>query len=130
MIILKTVKCNSVIFGLGAVGYGAIELLWRGKTHPSMLAAGGLSFLTLAKISRAFKKLSLLKKAFIGSVFITAIEFAFGFVFNIILKQKIWDYSKVPFNIGGQICARYSFFWLLLSFLFIPLADKIQNKLR
>lgn len=130
MIILKDKKCSSVIFGLGAMGYGAIELIWRGRTHWSMLAAGGLSFLTLSKISNVFKKASLFTKAIIGSAFITAIEYIFGLIFNIILKRNVWDYSEMPLNINGQVCPLYSFFWLLLSFLFIPLADKIRNKMR
>lgn len=127
---MKSNKCDIIIFSIGAVGYGAIELLWRGRTHWSMLAAGGLSFVALSKISNIFKKSSLFKKALVGSAVITAVELIFGLIFNIILKRKIWDYSKMPLNIGGQICALYSFFWLLLSLLFIPLADKIQSKMR
>ena len=29
-------------FLIGAVGYPALEVLWRGRTHPSMALAGGL----------------------------------------------------------------------------------------
>ena len=124
MIILKNKKCDLTIFAIGAIGYGLIELMWRGRTHPSMLFAGGVSFLGLSKISH------FMKKAFVGCALITAIEYVFGIFFNVILKRKVWDYSKMKFNLGGQICALYSFFWLILSFLFIPLADKIKNKVR
>lgn len=130
MIVLKKAKCDLTVFGIGAVGYGLLEILWRGRTHWSMLLAGGLSFLGLSKISQLFKKASLLKKALMGCGFITTVEYVFGLIFNVILKRKVWDYSKMPFNIGGQVCALYSFFWLVLSFLFIPLADKIQSKMR
>lgn len=130
MIILKRAKCNLTVFGIGAIGYGLIEIFWRGHTHPSMLLAGGTSFLGLSKISEKLKKSSLFIKALAGCGFITTVEYIFGIIFNVILKRKVWDYSKMPLNIGGQVCALYSFFWLILSFLFIPLADKIQSKMR
>lgn len=127
---MKKAKCNLTVFGIGAIGYGLIEILWRGRTHWSMLCAGGISFLGLAKISEQLKDKSLFIKALAGCGFITTVELIFGIIFNIILKRKVWDYSKMPLNIGGQICALYSFFWLILSFLFIPLSDKIQHKMR
>ena len=130
MIILKIKKCDLVIFSVGALGYGFIEILWRGRTHPSMLLAGGGSFWGLSEISSKFKKLSLFKKALIGSAFITAVEYIFGLIFNVILKRNVWNYSKMPLNIGGQICALYTFFWFLLSFLFIPIADRLKQKMR
>ena len=116
-----------MIFSIGAVGYGLIELVWRGYTHWSMLTAGGFSFLGLSRISKVMKKASLLKKAFAGCFIITAIEYIYGIVFNVILKKKIWDYSKLPLNLNGQICILYSFFWIILSIIFIPFADKLQK---
>ncbi len=130
MIFLKKTKCDCVIFLVGAIGYALIEILWRGRTHWSMLLAGGASFLGLSKISAAMQKSSLFKKALIGCALITTVEYILGIIFNVILKRKVWDYSKMPLNVGGQICALYSFFWLILSFIFIPLTDKIQSKLR
>ncbi len=120
-------KSGLTIFTVGAVGYGLIEIMWRGHTHWSMLTAGGLSFLGLSRISAFFKKASLLKKAVLGGVLITFIEYVYGLVFNVILKKNVWDYSRMPFNIGGQVCALYSFFWIILSFIFIPLADRLRN---
>ena len=130
MIILKKYKCYWAIFGIGAVGYGLIEILWRGRTHWSMALAGGFSFLGLSKISERLKNSCLFVKALAGCLFITTIEFIFGVLFNIILKRKVWDYSKMPLNFCGQICALYSFFWLILSLLFIPISDKIRAKMR
>lgn len=49
---------------------------------------------------------------FIGSVFIaSAIELITGFVLEKIFHQKWWDYSEVPFNIGGYICPLFSLMW-------------------
>ena len=95
-----------------------------------MLFAGGISFLGLSKISQKFKNAHLLLKAILGCVFITTIELVVGIIFNVILKRKVWDYSKMPLNLGGQVCALYSFYWLLLSLLFIPISDKVRSKMR
>lgn len=128
MIFLKKAKCDLAVFSIGAIGYGLIEILWRGRTHWSMLCAGGLSFLGLSKISNSLKNSSLLIKALAGCGFITTVEYIFGIIFNVILKRKVWDYSKMPLNIGGQVCALYSFFWLILSMLFIPMADRLRKQ--
>lgn len=126
---MSKIKGNTVIFGVGAVGYGLIEVIWRGYTHWSMLCAGGLSFLGLSTISKTMKNSNLFKKALAGCGIITAIEFIFGAVFNLILKKDVWDYSRMPLNIKGQVCALYSFFWLVLSMIFVPLSGKVRNRL-
>jgi uncharacterized membrane protein len=123
-------KANFLMFGFGAVGYGLIEILWRGFTHPTMLTAGGICFLFFAKIGEKLKSASLFIKAVIGSGFITLIELIFGVIFNIFLKKNIWDYSNMPLNFKGQICFLYSFFWAILSFLFIPLATVMNKRLQ
>ena len=51
---MEKIKNNGKIFAFGAVGYFLLETLWRGHSHWSMAAAGGLSLLCLIKI---FKKL-------------------------------------------------------------------------
>ncbi len=127
---MQKFKTLSIFFTLGALGYGLIEILWRGHTHPSMLAAGGICFTVFGKISRAMKKVSLLYKAIIASVFVTLVEFVFGIVFNVILKKNVWDYSGIPFNLKGQICLLYSVFWWILGLVFIPLADILNNRLK
>jgi uncharacterized membrane protein len=119
-------KVNFLMFPIGALGYGLIEILWRGYTHFSMLLAGGLCFVTFAKIGEKFKKQTLLARAVIGSVFVTAIELIFGIFFNIILNKNVWDYSKMPLNFKGQICLLYSVFWVMLSLIFIPLSLKVK----
>lgn len=123
-------KVKLVLFSFGAIGYGLLEILWRGYTHWSMLTAGGLCFMFFSTISEKFKNAGLFLKALAGSVFITAIEFIFGIIFNVILKKNVWDYSKLPLNIGGQICVLYSFLWLILSIIFIPFAGFMTKKLR
>ena len=129
MIILKKGIANFTVFSIGAFGYGLIEILWRGYTHWSMLTAGGLSLLGLCRIERNMKT-NLFKKALAGCALITGIELIFGIIFNIILKKKVWSYKQMPLNLGGQICAKYSFFWLILSIILMPLASNLNHKLQ
>ena len=122
-------RVNLLLFSIGATGYGLIEIIWRGYTHWSMLCAGGICFVFFSKINEKMKNISLALKAIAGSILVTFVELIFGIIFNIILKKNVWDYSKMPLNFFGQICIIYSFFWCLLSMIFIPLAGLIKNKI-
>lgn len=123
-------KIKLILFSIGALGYGLIEILWRGYTHWSMLGAGGICFMIFGEFADKIKKFNLLFRAIIGGLIITFVELFFGIVFNVILKKNVWDYSKMPFNIAGQICALYSCFWAFLSIIFIPFASLIKNNLQ
>ncbi len=107
-------KHDGAVFLTGAAGYTLLEVLWRGHSHWSMAAAGGLSLVVLFK---TFKKLSaapIYFKSIVGGGIITAIEFVFGVVFNLILGMGVWDYSEVKGNILGQICPVYTALWCLI----------------
>ena len=127
---MKRLKNFLVFFSIGAVGYGLIEILWRGHTHPSMIACGGLCFTAFGKIADKLKKVHLLYKAILASFVVTILELLFGFIFNMVLKRNVWDYSKIPFNFKGQICLLYSVFWWILGLIFIPLAEILNNRLK
>ena len=100
-------------FLLGGVLYGLCELAWRGRTHWTMLLAGGLSLLLLYFVGGM--GLSLWQRCVLGMVLITALEFLFGCVLNLRLGLGIWDYSDRPGNLLGQICPGFSLAWLGLS---------------
>ena len=112
------------MFLLGGQGYCTIEILWRGRTHYSILLAGGIILMFLAFIQKEMKKAPLLLKCLMGTVFITGVEFIFGCIFNISLGMNVWNYDNMPFNLLGQICLPFSLLWLLLC---IPVFKWIVN---
>ena len=67
-------KIKFMLFSIGAVGYGLIEIIWRGYTHWSMLGAGGICFMFFGTLSEKFKKAGLFVKSLIGSSFVTGKE--------------------------------------------------------
>ena len=100
-------------FCIGAAGYPLIELGWRGRTHPAMALAGGLSLCALRRIGRMMKGRPLWQPTLLGGLTITGIEYAAGRFFN--RRYQIWDYRRVPLNVQGQICIPYTATWCLIS---------------
>ena len=120
----------SIMFSIGSVGYGLVEVIWRGETHPSMLIAGGISFCSLAVISKGMKDMRFLYKCVMGAAAITSVELIFGCVFNLWLHMNVWDYSYIPLNLEGQICLLYTVLWAILCVGAIPFSEIVYNKLK
>lgn len=102
------------VYLLGAVGYGSLEILWRGHTHWSMLLLGGLCFYLIYLISTRMAE-PLWKALIMCGAVVTSLEFAVGCLVNLRLGWDVWDYSDMPLNLMGQICPAFCTMWLLLS---------------
>ena len=103
----------------GAIGYPALELIWRRRTHASMALAGGLAMVIISRAGRL--RSSLLSRAILCGVAITGIEYVIGRAFN--RDHHIWDYRHQPLNLRGQICAGYSLLWCGLSAAVLAIAE-------
>ncbi len=114
-----------LVFLIGAVGYPLLELLWRGRTHPSMAVLGGMCFLLIFFINIRFSGSSLFFRAMLCTAGITGAEFISGILLNRILALDVWDYSGQPFHILGQICPLYSVLWFLLSLFLLCVLDRL-----
>ena len=125
---MEKMKKDAAFFAIGGIGYGIIELMWRGYTHPTMIMAGGICFVIFSRIAEKFKDKPLVYKAALCSLGVTAVELVFGIVFNMIFKMNVWDYSKLPFNFLGQICLLFTFLWGALGMIFVPLAELLNEK--
>ncbi|MBP3651079.1 MAG: hypothetical protein J6K73_15010 [Clostridia bacterium] len=100
-------------FLLGAVGYPAIELCWRGRTHPAMGLCGGICLCGLKGIHKISKNRPLWLASLLGGGMITGIEYLTGRMVN--RRYRIWDYRRQPLQFRGQICLGYSLAWCGLS---------------
>ncbi|MBR6656902.1 MAG: hypothetical protein IKL18_01865 [Oscillospiraceae bacterium] len=121
---MENFKKDGKIFAIGAAGYFFLETLWRGYSHWSMAAAGGISLLFLIKTFKKLKNAPHYFRAIIGGGIITGVELVFGVVFNLFLGMSVWNYSAVPGNILGQICPVYSLLWCGISFV-VSVFEKI-----
>ena len=127
---MKEIKRYAVFFIVGAIGYGIIEIWWRGFTHWSMLLAGGICFALFSKIAEKLKRVPLLIKVMIFALAVTGIELLFGLIFNVLLGMNVWDYSGMDYNFKGQICLAFSALWGCLGMIAIPLADFLNKRLK
>lgn len=118
----------SLVYLTGAFGYGGLELCWRGYTHWSMMPTGGLCFLMLYLIGNHSHE-KFWKKCVMGSCLITTVEFLVGAVVNLKMGWGVWDYSKIPLNIMGQICLPFSLCWFVLSAPGLWLCKKMRRGL-
>ena len=119
--VLKTKKALEV-FLIGGTAYVGLEILWRGRSHSSMFAAGGLCFLLLGKLRRA--KLHPAAKSVLGAGLITAVELGTGLLAN--RSFQVWDYRNMPANFKGQICLPYSLLWVPVSMAAMALHSTLE----
>lgn len=114
----------------GGIIYGLIEFFARGYTHWSMVILGGICFLAIGALNEHFyADTSFLLQMLCGGGIITLLEFATGYIVNITLGWGVWDYSDEWCNILGQVCPKYTLFWILLSGVAIILDDFLRYKL-
>ena len=124
----RRVGCNIILFLIGGLSYGLIEVIWRRYTHWSMILTGGVCFLLLYRVFRRIDCRSVLKKCLMGSGIITGVEFIVGCIVNLWGGQGVWDYSRLPGNLWGQVCLVYSFLWGLLTIPVSFICDKLHEK--
>ena len=117
------IKRHIFRFAAGGAAYVGLELLWRGRSHSSMFAAGGTCFLLLGRLGRT--RLSLPAKALLGAGAITAVELGVGLVAN--RDHEVWDYRQMPLNFRGQICLPYSLLWVPVSIMAMGLDSLLEK---
>ena len=110
---------------LGGGAYVGLEYLWRGYSHGSMFAAGGVCFLLLGQVRR----MPALIRPILGAAVITGVELVTGLLVN--QSYQVWDYRRNPGNFLGQICPAYTLLWLPLSLIAMalyPHADRLVRR--
>lgn len=117
------------LFWFGGATYVALEVLWRGYSHWTMLLLAGVLFIIIGLLNEIWSwNLKFRYQVLISTIIATVLELFTGFIVNICLGWNVWDYSNVPFNFLGQICLPYTFLWVILSAFAIILDDVLRWK--
>lgn len=115
------------LFATGGLLYNVLELVWRGWSHWTMFFLGGLCFVSLGMINEVMPwKMPLWQQVIIGACIITGLEFITGCTVNLWLGWAVWDYSRMPGNILGQICPQFFILWIPVSLVGIVLDDCLR----
>ena len=104
------------LWALLGAAYVALEVIFRGRSHPSMLIVGGLCGVLVGAINQRpeFFRAPVIIQSLIGAVIVLAVEFISGCVLNIWLGLGVWDYSNQPGNVLGQICPAFGVLWFFM----------------
>lgn len=115
------------LFWFGGSFYVTLEVLWREKSHWTMLVLAGLVFIIIGLLNELWDWYdSLLKQIIAGTSIATIAEFICGYIVNIWLGWDIWNYENMKWNILGQICPQYILLWIPIVLLAILLDDFIR----
>jgi len=124
----SNLKKDIVLIIIMGTIYMALEGIWRGWTHISMLVVGGISAFLIGKLNEhpAFYNRKMWEQCSIGTGIVLALEFTSGMILNVWLKLGIWDYSNTWGNLYGQICLPYAVLWFML----VPFCIYVDDYLR
>lgn len=118
---------NCLLFLVGGGAYVGLELAWRGRSHISMFAAGGICFLLIGKLNTAEPKLPLPLRVLTGAGIITMVELAAGLIAN--RDYGVWDYRGLPGNFLGQICPAFTALWVPVALAALGLYSWLDARL-
>ena len=103
-----------MLFLFGGSIYYLLEIIFRGYSFPAMVVCGGLCFIICGAINEKNRCMPLVLQQLVAAAGITAIEFLFGLVLNVLLGLHMWDYSNMPGNFLGQICPQLESSWMII----------------
>lgn len=118
-----------LFFACGGVLYPSLEILFRGRTHPSMAAAGALCGILIYLCNLFFLHRSFLFRTMLSTFVVLSVEFSFGVVCNLVLGLGVWDYSNRPPHLLGQICLSYAVLWFFLSGILVFVIGHLEGEL-
>jgi len=126
---LNLYKLMLILF-IGSFAGVVIELLWCLVTNGYIESRSGLvwgPFNLLYGVGAATLSLALYRfrnrgrwLSFLGGMAVgSVVEYACSLFQEAVFGSVSWDYSHLPFNLGGRICLMYSIFWGILGVLWI-----------
>ena len=113
---------------LGGSLYYVFEIAFRGFSHWSMFALGGMCMIFFAFQGRAMHwREPMWIQVIRCTIFVTACEFITGMIVNKWLQLGVWDYSDQPFQLFGQICLPFAVIFSGLCAAGIPLSGYLLH---
>lgn len=107
--------------------YVTIEVFFREHSHWTMFLLGAICGILIGKLNeRVSWNVPIWLQMLAGGCIVTALEFVWGYVLNIVLQLNLWDYSNMWGNFMGQICPLFSLAWCLISGVAIVLDDYLK----
>lgn len=101
--------CTEVIFA----AFKQHRFVNRGFLNGPICPIYGVGVTLVIACLEAFQSNLLL--LYISSVIlVTVLEGVTGWAMDKLFHNKWWDYSKLPFNIGGYVCLLFSLIWALV----------------
>lgn len=123
----KSILKYFILGWFGGSTYCSLEVIFRGRSHWSMVALAFVLFLLIGELNEILPwEMSLAKQGIIGACMVTVLEFITGCIVNIWIGWNVWDYSNMPLNILGQVCLPFSLLWILLSIVCIIVDDYLR----
>jgi len=124
---LKSFIKMFALFIIGGLIYFVLEMLFRGRSHWTMVVVGGVCFLICGAINEIFDyDMSLLKQGTICAALVTGVELVAGIIINLWMGLNVWDYSNMPLNLFGQICLPFSLLWVGLGIVAVIVDDYLR----
>ena len=100
----------------GGFAYGLIELTARGRTHITMGLLGGAAMCFIHRLNEENRNAAdAFFKLMLSAAVITLAELLTGLLLNVKMGLRIWNFSRMPYNLYGQICPAFSLMWYFLS---------------
>lgn len=117
------------LFWFGGATYVTLEVLFRGRSHWTMLLLAGGVFIIIGLLNEIWQwSTSIALQAIIGSGIATVLEFITGCIVNLGFGLDVWDYSNMWGNVLGQICPAFTLLWIGISLIAIVVDDVIRWK--
>lgn len=111
--IVETIFCyvtSGVLMSRSSVVYGPFSIVW------------GLGCVMLTAILYQYRESNDRHIFLAGTVLGGAYEYVCSVFTELVFGTVFWDYSAIPFNLGGRINLLYCFFWGIVAVIWLKLA--------
>lgn len=122
--ITETIFCyvtGGVLMSRSSVIYGPFSIVW------------GLGCVLLTAILYKYRDRSDRSIFFVGTILGGAYEYACSVFTELVFGTVFWDYSHIPFNLGGRINLLFCFFWGMVAIVWLkgiyPRLSKLIEKI-